>query len=63
MNWLLILIIIGIIITGCIVIFGVASMSMGGKFNRKFGNKLMQARIVSQFITLLFVVLYLLLYT
>ena len=63
MNWLLILIIIGIIITGGIMITGVASMSQGGDFNKKNGNRLMQARIVSQFTTLALVILYLYLYT
>lgn len=63
MNWLLILIIIGIFITGGIMIFGVGSMSRGGDFNRQHGNKLMQARVVAQFITLVLVVLYLFLYT
>ncbi|MBL4612816.1 MAG: HIG1 domain-containing protein [Emcibacter sp.] len=63
MNWLLILIVIGIIITGGIMITGVASMSQGGDFNKKNGNRLMQARIVSQFATLALVILYLYLYT
>ena len=63
MNWLLILIIIGIFITGGIMLMGVASMSQGGGFNEKHGNKLMQARIISQFATLILVVLYLFLYT
>lgn len=63
MNWLLVLIIIGIIITAGIMLIGVASMSQGGGFNKKHGNKLMQARIISQFVTLILVVLYLLLYT
>ncbi len=63
MNWLLVLIIIGIIITGGIMLVGVATMGQGGTFNKKHGNKLMQARIISQFTTLILVVLYLLLYT
>lgn len=63
MNWLLILIIIGIFITGGIMIMGVASMSQGGDFNKKNSNRLMQARIVSQFVTLALVVLYLYFYT
>ncbi len=63
MNWLLILIIIGIFITGGIMLMGVASMSQGGDFNKKNGNKLMIARVISQFITLALVVLYLLFYT
>lgn len=63
MNWLLILIVMGIFITGAIMIAGVGTMSQGGDFNKKYGNKLMRARILSQFITLLLVVLYLLFYT
>lgn len=62
MNWLLILIIIGIFITAGIMFVGVASMSKGGDFNKKHGNKLMQARIISQFATLALVLLYLFLY-
>ncbi|MBL4802913.1 MAG: HIG1 domain-containing protein [Emcibacter sp.] len=63
MNWLLILIIIGIVITGGIMMTGIASMSQGGAFNKKNSNRLMQARIASQFVTLALVVLYLYLYT
>ncbi len=63
MNLLLILIIIGIVITGGIMITGVAAMSQGGDFNKRNGNKLMRARIISQFVTLALVVLYLLIYT
>lgn len=63
MNWLLVLIIIGVIFTGGVMILGVATMSQGGGFNKKNGNKLMQLRIASQFVTLALVVLYLYLYT
>ena len=63
MNWLLILIIIGVLITGGIMFMGVASMNRGGEFDDKNSNKFMQARIVSQFATLILVVLYLYLYT
>ncbi len=63
MNWLLILIVVGIFITAGIMLMGVASMSQGGDFNEKHGNKLMQARIISQFATLILIVLYLFLYT
>ncbi|PCI51122.1 MAG: hypothetical protein COB49_02885 [Alphaproteobacteria bacterium] len=62
MNWLLMLIIIGIFITAGIMLIGVASMSQDSGFNKKYGNKLMQARVLAQFITLILVVLYLYLY-
>ncbi|PCI33957.1 MAG: hypothetical protein COB54_02870 [Alphaproteobacteria bacterium] len=63
MNWLLILIVIGVLVTGGIMFMGVASMSQGGKFDDKNSNKFMQARVVAQFATLILVVLYLYLYT
>lgn len=63
MNWLLILIIIGVLVTGGIMFMGVASMSKGGDFDSKNSNKFMQARVVAQFATLILVVLYLYLYT
>ncbi len=63
MNWLLILIIIGIFITGGIMLLGVASMSQGEDRDKKRGNKLMRARVIAQFMTLVLVVLYLYLYT
>ncbi|WP_321394807.1 twin transmembrane helix small protein [Emcibacter sp.] len=57
-----ILIVVCIIITGGIMLVGVASMSKGGEFNKKNGNRLMRARIIAQFITLLLIVLYLMIY-
>tara|TARA_R110002073_G_scaffold196455_7_gene355634 strand:+ start:1653 stop:1844 length:192 start_codon:yes stop_codon:yes gene_type:complete len=63
MNWLLILIIIGVVFTGGVMILGVATMSQGGNFNKKYGNRMMQLRVASQFVTLALVVLYLYLYT
>jgi len=57
------LIVLGIIITAAIMLMGVATMTRGKEFNKKHGNKLMQARILSQFVTLFLVVVYLFLYT
>ena len=43
-----------------VLITGVISMLRGGEFNRRYGNKLMQARVILQGITLaLLVLLYL----
>ena len=39
------------------LIVGIASMIKGGEFNKKYGNKLMQARITLQGLALLFFVL------
>jgi len=63
MTLLSILIILGVIVTGAIMVMGISVMSHGGEFNKKNGNKLMRARIIAQFTTLCLVVLYLYLYT
>ncbi len=36
---------------------GVVAMGRGGEFNRKFGNKLMRARVTFQFLAIVFVLL------
>ena len=36
-----------------VLIIGIVSMLRGGEFNRKFGNKLMRARVAFQFGALL----------
>ena len=36
---------------------GVVGMMTGGAFNRKYANKLMQARVVCQFLALVFLAL------
>ncbi len=39
---------------------GVFSMMKGGEFNRKYANKLMQARVLFQFLALVFLALFML---
>ncbi|MCI5060353.1 MAG: twin transmembrane helix small protein [Alphaproteobacteria bacterium] len=39
------------------LVAGVFSMTKGGEFNKKYGNKLMQARVTLQGVALLFFVL------
>ncbi|WCL54971.1 HIG1 domain-containing protein [Gimibacter soli] len=53
MKFLIILALIFALITLGILIFGVTAMAKGGDFNKKYGNKLMQARVASQGITIL----------
>lgn len=48
-GWLGILVIVGLAITLGILLVGVFGMAQGGEFNRKYGNLLMRARVVSQF--------------
>jgi hypothetical protein len=44
-----------------VLIVGVFGMLKGGEFNRKYGNKLMQLRVVLQGVALVMIVLFLLL--
>ncbi len=37
-----------------VLVVGLISMTKGGDFNKKYGNKLMQARVVLQGVALLF---------
>jgi hypothetical protein len=44
-----ILIVIGLAAVLAVLFFGVITMLRGGEFNRKYGNKLMQLRVLLQF--------------
>ncbi len=46
---------IALIVVVLILIAGVVSMSIGGEFDRKWGNRLMRYRVVAQFIAILIV--------
>ena len=39
------------------LVLGVLSMARGGEFNAKYGNKLMRARVIAQFVALVLMVL------
>ena len=57
MNALFILAILGLFATLIILLVGVIGMARGGEFNEKYGNKLMRARVISQFLALVFIAL------
>ncbi|MEO0679691.1 MAG: twin transmembrane helix small protein [Pseudomonadota bacterium] len=38
-----------------ILLLGVGSFAKGGEFNRKYANKIMQARIAAQFVAVLLI--------
>lgn len=47
----------------CLIVFvilaiGIGTYAKGGEFNKKYGNKLMQARIAAQFIAILLILAY-----
>ena len=52
MSFLDILLIIAMIATASVLFVGIFGFLRGGEFNRKYGNKLMQARVGLQFVAL-----------
>lgn len=57
MSFLFILAIIAAFATLAVMFTGAIGMAKGGEFNKKYGNKLMQARVGLQAITLILLVL------
>lgn len=55
MNFLTILILLALIAVLGVLITGIVSMFRGGEFNDKYGNKLMQMRVIIQFIAVILI--------
>ena len=55
MTFLVVLIGLALAAVVGILATGVLGMARGGEFNRKYGNKLMQARVVAQGVALLLI--------
>ncbi len=53
MQGLLVLALVFAVATAIVLIIGVAVMAKGGKFNKKYSNKLMQMRVAAQALTIL----------
>ena len=53
MDFLTILIILALIAVLGVLITGIISMFRGGEFNEKYGNKLMQMRVIFQFVAVI----------
>ena len=58
MSVLFVLIIIALAATLGVLGLGLVSMLRGGDFNRRYGNKLMRARLITQGVTLVLVILF-----
>jgi hypothetical protein len=54
---LVVLLILSLIVVVGILIAGFVSMAKGGDFNRKYGNKLMRARVIAQAVALVLLAL------
>jgi len=50
-------IIAAVVGTALVLLFGVLTMARGGKFNRKYGNKLMRLRILMQAIAVVLIMI------
>ena len=61
MSVLFVLIIIALAATLGVLGLGVFSMLRGGEFNRRHGNNLMRARLITQGVTIALVILFFLL--
>lgn len=57
MNLLWTLALISMVATVLVLIVGLGGFFQGGEFNRKYGNKLMRARVTLQFITIVLLLL------
>lgn len=57
MKLLFILALLFAVATMAVMFTGAIGMAKGGEFNKKYGNKLMQARVALQAITLVLLVL------
>lgn len=53
MNFLTILIVLALIGVLGVLITGIISMFRGGEFNDKYSNKLMQMRVIFQFVAVI----------
>ena len=55
---LFIVVAIACLVVVVILATGIAGFAKGGEFNRKYGNKLMRARIAAQFVAVLLILLF-----
>jgi hypothetical protein len=56
-SWLPVFIIIAALLTLGVLFLGIAGFVAGGKFNSRWGNKLMQARVGIQLVAVLLLML------
>ncbi len=50
-----VLVVVAVIAVALILVAGVVTMMRGGEFNRKYGNRLMRARLVAQAVAVVLV--------
>ncbi len=50
-----VLVVVAVIVVALILVAGVVAMMRGGEFNRKYGNRLMRARLEAQAVAVVLV--------
>lgn len=55
MTFMTVLIILALLAVLGVLITGIVSMFRGGEFNQKYGNKLMQLRVIMQLVAVLLI--------
>lgn len=50
---LIVLVVLALVATFGVLVFGLVAMARGGEFNQRYGNKLMRARVLLQGLALL----------
>ncbi len=61
-SWLPAVIVAAMVAALGALLVGVVSMAKGGEFNRKYGNKLMRARVALQGLAILLFIVFMLVY-
>jgi len=52
-----IFVVIALVVVALILIAGIATMFVGGEFDRKWSNRLMRYRVIAQFIAIVIIML------
>ena len=55
---LLIVVMIAVLFVAAILLFGIGTFVKGGAFNKKYGNKAMQARLAAQAVAILVILVF-----
>jgi hypothetical protein len=55
MSFLVVLLLVAMLLTAVVLFAGMFAMAKGGEFNKKYGNKLMQLRVLCQGVAIVLV--------
>lgn len=55
---LFVIVLVAVLAVAVILMVGIGGFAKGGRFNLKYGNKMMRWRIIAQFVAVLLIVLF-----